>query len=285
MTQTEPAGMRNRTGGPFGIGVGGAGIGGGIVVAGAIALIAYLAIVPLGYLLRGTFWNGTSLTLEFFREAFRVAGLGEMVTNSLLFAAGATAVAVPLGTLLAFLLVRTDLPAKRFFFAASLVPLIIPGILHAVAWVFLASPRIGLFNRWLELLPGSPRFDVFSLPGMMLVEGLHLTPLVFLLMAAAFRAMDPALEEAAIMSGASVPSVVRRITVPLARPALLAAILIMIVRALESFEVPAILGIPGGVWVFTSRIWRALSGFPADYGRAGAYSISLMSITLVGLAL
>lgn len=256
-----------------------------VVVAGALGVIAYAAIIPIGYLLRGTFWDGRGLTLEFFRAAYSAGGLGSMVANSLLFSFGATVVAVTLGTLLAFLFARTDVPGKRFLFAASLVPLIIPGILNAVAWIFLASPRIGLINSWFEVLPGSPRFDVFTLPGMMLVEGLHLTPLVLLLMTAAFRAVDPALEEAAIMSGARGPAILRRITIPLVRPALLAAVLIMAVGALESFEVPAMIGIPGGVWVFTSRIWRALSGFPADFGLAGAYSISLMGLTLVGLVL
>ena len=264
---------------------GGPGLGRVLIVGGALGLIVYVAVVPIGYLVRGTFWNGRGLTLEFFRSAYSAIGLSTMVVNSLLFAVGSTAVAVGLGTVLAYLVVRTDLRGRKIVFALALVPLIMPGILHTIAWIFLASPRIGLFNRWLEVLPGTPTFDVFSLPGMMLVEGLHLTPLVLLLMAAAFRSMDPSLEEAAATSGASVPTIIRRITVPLVRPALLAAILIMVVRALEAFEVPALLGIPGGIWVFTSRIWRVLNSFPVDYGQAGAYSMSLVSITMIGLAI
>jgi iron(III) transport system permease protein len=118
---------------------------------------------------------------------------------------------------------------------------------------------------------------------MILVEGLHLSPLVFLLMVAAFRSMDPSLEESALMSGARLSTVFRRITVPLAKPALYASILIMAVRALEAFEVPALLGIPRGIWVFTSRIWRVLSEYPANFGEAGAYSISLLLLTSVGV--
>jgi len=132
-------------------------------------------------------------------------------------------------------------------------------------------------------LTGGRVLDVFSLPGMIVVEGLHLAPLVFLLMVASFRSMDPALEESAIMSGASLPTVFRRITVPLARPALYAAILIMVVRGLESFEVPALLGLPGGVWVFTSRIWRVLNEIPPNYGEAGAYAMSLLVLTSLGV--
>ena len=87
------------------------------------------------------------------------------------------------------------------------------------------------------------------------------------------------------MSGAPLRKVFRRITVPLARPALYAAILIMIVRALEAFEVPAILGLNGGVWVFTSRIWHVLKDKPPSYGEAGAYSMSLLVLTTIGIYL
>jgi iron(III) transport system permease protein len=97
--------------------------------------------------------------------------------------------------------------------------------------------------------------------------------------------MDPSLEESALMSGARLPTVFRRITLPLARPALFASILIMVVRGLESFEVPALLGIPGGVWVFTSRIWRVLNQYPQDFGQAGAYALSLLLLTSVGVYL
>jgi iron(III) transport system permease protein len=83
------------------------------------------------------------------------------------------------------------------------------------------------------------------------------------------------------MSGARLPTVLRRVTIPLSRPALYAAILIIVVRALESFEVPALLGLPGGVWVFMSRIWRVLKDKPPDYGAAGALAMSLLIITSV----
>jgi iron(III) transport system permease protein len=95
--------------------------------------------------------------------------------------------------------------------------------------------------------------------------------------------MDPSLEESAIMSGARLPTVFRRITMPLARPALYAAILIMVVRTLESFEVPAVVGMNNHVWVFTSRIWRALDSLPPDYRTAGAYAMSLLVLTSVGV--
>jgi iron(III) transport system permease protein len=254
-----------------------------LIILAVVVAIGYLSLVPVLYLLYGTFYDGVSVTLRFFAEAYSAFGLGEMIYNSLVFAVGSTVLSVVLGTTLAYLTVRTNVPFKGLLFAASLVPLIIPGILHTIAWIFLASPRVGLFNKMLEPLVGPGALNIFSVWGMMFVEGLHLSPLVFLLMFAAFRSMDPSLEESALMSGARLPTVLRRVTLPLARPALYASVLIMAVRALESFEVPALIGIPNGIWVFTSRIWRVLNQYPADYGQAGAYALSLLALTTFGV--
>jgi iron(III) transport system permease protein len=256
-----------------------------VIVLGVAALIAYLAAVPLGFLFWETFVHDGHLSFSAFRTAYTQVGLGRMVVNSLVFAIGSSALAISLGTVLAYLIVRTDVPGKPLMFAASLVPLIIPGVLHTIAWAyFILSPQIGIGNTWfIQKIDGGHPFNVFSLPGMIFIEGLHLSPLVFLLMVASFRSMDPSLEESAIMSGASLPTVFRRITVPLARPALYAAILIMVVRTLESFEVPAIVGMNNHIWVFTSRIWRALDSLPPNYRTAGAYSMSLLVLTSIGV--
>lgn len=258
-----------------------------LILGGVTLIVGYLAVVPLGYLLWGSFvGEGGALTLEHFRRAYSQEGTYDLWTlarNSGLFALGSTMISIPVGTLLAYIYVRTDVPFKSLVFAASLVPLIIPGILHTISWILIGSPRIGLINKLVEPVLGPETFNIFSLPGMVLVEGLHLSPLVFLLMVAAFKSMDPSLEESALLSGATRRTVFRRITLPLAKPGLYASILIIMVRGLESFEVPALLGIPGGTWVFTSRIWRVLSSYPADYGQAGAYSLSLLAITTIGV--
>jgi iron(III) transport system permease protein len=249
------------------------------IVGAVVAVIALLTAVPLGYLLWKTFFPDGELSLDRFREAYADRGLAPMLANSLAFAAGSTALAVGLSTVLAFLVVRTDLPARRLLFAAALTPLALPGVLYAIAWIFLASPRSGLLNA----LFGPGTFDVFSLGGMIFVEGLHLSPLAFLLMAAAFRSMDPSFEESALVSGVRVLTTVRRVTLPLLRPALAAAVLILAVRTLGAFTVPALLGLPGGVWVFTSRIWRSLGEYPPDFGAAAAYSTSLLLLTAAGV--
>jgi iron(III) transport system permease protein len=255
-----------------------------LIVLAVVAIVGYLGAVPLGFLLWQTFIRGGDLTVANFRGAYTDVGIGEMMANSLAFAFGSCAVSLTIGSILAYLIVRTDVPFKSLMFAASLVPLIIPGILHTIAWVFILDPNIGVANRWvIEPLDGHHPFNVFSIPGMIVIEGLHLAPLVFLLMVAALRSMDPSLEESAIMSGASLPTVFRKITLPLVRPALYAGALIMIVRGLESFEVPAVVGLRNHIWVYTSRIWQTLNDAIPNYGKAGAYAMTLLVMTAFGV--
>ncbi len=274
-----PAGARARLQGPAALAIARYGTFGVAAV-----VIGYLVLIPLVLLVARGLVSGAGLTFANVIDAYSVPGSGEMLINSFLFATGTSLLATTVGTGLAFISVRTNAPLKWMLYAASLVPLIIPGILYTISWIFLYGDRIGLFNvlfrrLGLDFLTG----NVYSMPGMIVVEGLHLAPIVFLLMFAAFKANDPSLEESALMSGAGIPAVLRRVTFPLVKPALLVSLLIMFVRALESFETPAILGVPAGRWVFTSRIYRSLKSYPIEYDRAAIYSISLILITVIGL--
>ncbi len=258
-----------------------------LLVGGVLVIVGYLAVVPLVYLLHDTFTGPAGFSLGAFTRAYTAnSQAGRMMLNSVEFAVGSGALALALGTLLAYVQVRTDAPLKGLFFAASLVPLIIPGILYAASWIFLADPRIGLINALLfKPVLGHGLFNTFSMWGMIWVQGLHLAPIAFLLMAAAFRSMDPALEEAALMAGAPRHVLLRRITMPLVRPAIVSAILLMFVQSLESFEVPGLLGLQNGIYVFTSRIYFVLRQFPIDYGAAGAYALGLLAFAIAGVAL
>src|ERR1700716_2742038 len=121
--------------------------------------------------------------------------------------------------------------------------------------------------------------------GMIWVDGLHYSPMAFLLMSAAFRSMDPSLEEQAAMSGASVLQIARRITLKLAWPAALGSLLILFVRSIESFEVPALLGLPVGIPVYTSSIYQPIHQHPSQVGLASAYAVTLLLMTSVGIYL
>ena len=255
------------------------------MLTGVVALIAWAALVPLVYLIGRALTVDGRLSLAPMRAAFRDDELMSLVMNSLAFAVGSTLLATTVGAALAYVVERTDLPFRRVILVAALVPLIVPGVLYTISWIFLAAPRTGALNALVEPLLGPGAFDIFGLGGMILVEGLHLAPVVLLIMVAAFRSVDPALEESARMSSANERTVFRRVSLPLVRPALAIAVLLVLIRSLEAFEVPALLGMPGGTWVLTSRIWRALTLYPTDYGSASAFALLLLAFTVLGVYL
>ena len=262
-----------------------------IVIGVSVAFTVYLAVVPLGFLLWESFRTPQTATREAvftlgnYTAAYGSSDTWRLFWNSIEFAFGASLFAFVLGTTLAWMNERTNTPFKSVFFALSIIPLVIPGILFVVAWILLASPKIGILNLVMQSWFGfeEPLVDIYSLGGMIWVDGLHYSPMAFLLMTAAFRAMDPSLEESATMSGANIFQVVWRVTLRLAWPAIFATILILFVRAIESFEVPALLGLPVGIQVFTSSIYQAVHRYPSQMGLASAYSVTLLAITTAGV--
>ncbi|MDR7481117.1 MAG: iron ABC transporter permease [Armatimonadota bacterium] len=257
---------------------------------GAAAVLAYLTVLPLAFLLYGSFFTPTGagevgqFTLQNYVRAYTDRASLAILRNSVVFSAGTMLVAFVIGTGLAWITERTNTPLRGLFFAVSLIPLIIPGILFTLSWIFLLSPRIGLVNDWLQRALGlrAAPFDVYSMGGMIWVEGLHWSPIVYLMMSAAFRSMDPALEEAALTAGASLGRTFAQITLRLNLPTVLGVWLVLFLRGLETFEVPAIIGLPAGIHVFTSQIYLAIKRYPSDFGLAGAYSTILLLLTLAG---
>jgi iron(III) transport system permease protein len=256
-----------------------------------VALVIWLAVVPLAFLLWQSFLTPQTATapaqytLENFRTAYFDSDNARLLFNSLQFAVGAAALSLVVGTGLAWMNARTNTPFKALFFALAIIPLVIPGILFTVAWIMLASPKIGLINLALQGLFATDAVfvNIYSMAGMIWVDGLHYSPMAFLLMTAAFRSMDPSLEEQAALSGASVPQIARRITLRLAWPAALGALLILFVRSIESFEVPALLGLPVGIQVYTSSIYQAIHEYPSRIGLAAAYAVTLLLLTSLGI--
>ena len=256
-----------------------------------VALVVWLALVPLVFLLWQSFLTPQSaaapaqFTLENFRSAYLNGDNARLFFNSLQFAVGAAVLSLVVGTSLAWMNERTNTPFKTLFFALAIIPLVIPGILFTVAWIMLASPKIGVINLVVQKLFDTDAvvFNIYTMAGMIWVDGLHYSPMAFLLMTAAFRSMDPSLEEQAAMSGASVPQIARRITLRLAWPAALGSLLILFVRSIESFEVPALLGLPVGIHVYTSSIYQAIHQYPSQIGLAAAYAVTLLLLTSLGI--
>ena len=262
-----------------------------VVIGVSVAVVAYLALIPLGFLLWQSFFTpqtatkAAKFTFENYVTAYSSMETVRLFVNSVQFATGTSLFSFCVGTLLAWMNERTNTPFKSLFFALSIIPLIIPGILFTVAWILLGSPKIGIINLLLQSWFNTDFvfINVYSLPGMIWVDGLHYSPMAFLLMTAAFRSMDPSLEESAMMSGANIFQVAWKITLKLSWPAIFATLLILFVRAVESFEVPALLGLPVGIQVFTSSIYQAIHQYPSQIGLASSYGTTLLLITTVGV--
>lgn len=260
-----------------------------ILVGAAIAVLAYLTLVPLAMLLLGAVSStgqalDGELTLRHLQRVLTDRTSVELLANSVMFGAGAAIFAFAVGTAMAWTLERSDIPFRSVWYGVALIPLIVPGIIHTIAWLYLLSPEIGWINAPLKALFGVS-LSIYSLPGMIWVEGLHTAPFAFVLMGAAFRNMDPSLEEASATSRAGTWRTFRHVTLPLLLPVSASVLLILFVRTLEAFEVPAILGLPGRVFVYTSRIYLALSQFPPSYGLSAAYAVVLLGLSVGGLAL
>ncbi|HZD41310.1 MAG TPA: iron ABC transporter permease, partial [Terriglobales bacterium] len=253
-------------------------------------MLVYLAVLPLLMLLRGSFQMEVAprefvLTLQNYKAAYASQYTYSTFRNSVIFAAGSAGLSFFMGTVLAWLVERTNTPLRVIFVPIAVVPLILPGVLESIAWIFLLSPKFGYLNVALMWLFGldSPPFNVFSLPGMIWVHSVGQVPLAFLMMVAAFKSMDPSLEESAMMSGASTWSTLRRITLRLLVPTSASVLLILFVRTLESFETPALIGIPARIYVYTSEIYLAFNEYPPDYGRGAALSVGLLLLSGIGV--
>jgi iron(III) transport system permease protein len=254
------------------------------------ATLAYLVLPPFFFIVHTSLVVDRGLqaggfTFQHFENI--VESLGDVRTllaNSLTFSVGSAAIALVYGTVLAWLAERSDAPYRRLAYVSAYVSFAIPGIIKVVGWIMLLGPKAGILNAPVTALTGGPLLNIFSMSGMVLVESFLWIPIVFLLMATPFRSMDPSLEEAAATAGSSGWQVFRRVTFPLALPSVLAVLILTFIRSLEAFEIPALIGIPAGVEVLTTKIYLQIKGgLIPKYGEASAYSIILIVLVALGL--
>ena len=262
-----------------------------LILIGCTAFVLYLAGIPLLMLLYGSIRSapigepGATYTIQNYVKAYFDKEFYLLLLNSVYYALGTCGLTFLIGTFLAWVSERTNTPFKKLFVVMSLIPFIIPGILSTISWILLLSPKIGLINIVVKELLGleTAPFNVYSMWGMIWAESIHLYPLVFLLMSAAFRNMDTSLEEAALTAGSSTAQTFWRVTLPLMRPAMFSVLLINFIRGIEAFEVPALIGVPAKISVFTTKIFLAIHQFPSDFGLAGAYAVTLLVISTIGV--
>jgi iron(III) transport system permease protein len=252
-------------------------------------IIAFLSLYPTFFLFYGSLTDAPlgvpgQFTFQNYVRAYTDPEAYPLLLNSFIFGIGASGLSIIFALTLAWITIRTNAPYRRLFELTAIVPNILPPILVSISWVMLLNPSNGLINAGLVQVLGIEKgpFNIYSMAGLIFVEGLILTPLAFLIIAAAMKSMDPSLEESAKTLGSNEFGIMRRITFPLLRPAILAAATLNFVRAIESFDTPAIIALPARIEVFTTKIWReALGSFPTNHNLAAAYGVGILGIALV----
>ena len=253
-------------------------------------VVGFLTVCPVVMLVLGSFSEGLTafgtFTVDKYVDAYTDPGLLEVMLNTVAFVLGSSILATVLALFLAYLNTRTDIPFKGLFRVLSIVPMMIPHLLFSVTWVLLLNPSNGMINIVLQnafSLERAP-FDIYSLQGMILVEALLDLPVAYLIIAPAMASFDVALEESSRVFGAGTWRTIVRITLPVLRPAILAALILGVVRSLASFAVPQVLGMPGRVRVLATYLYEMIAlGFATDYGKAAAVGMSVLatSVTLI----
>jgi iron(III) transport system permease protein len=262
-----------------------------IALALLIVFLAYQVVVPFVMIIWTSLKTARpgeaeflelSFTLANYIRAFDSPSFWRTTTNTLAFALASTLLAFVMGAFIAWVVERTNTPLARLIGFLLIGRIIIPGILIVISWILIASPNIGLFNQLMLQATGIRNVvNIYSFWGMVLVQALEMVPLIYLLLSAAFQAMDPRLEEASTMTGAGNWRTLRRISLPLALPAVGAALLLLFVTAIETFEVPLLMGTRAGVRVYTTEIFYDTSRTPIDWGLAATYSMALLTVAIV----
>jgi iron(III) transport system permease protein len=253
-----------------------------------LVLLTFLVIYPVSMLLLGALTNTNpvvdgfgvfDISLSNFITVLGNPNVHYALANSLIACGGGTALAVIIGLTFSWVVVRTDTPFKGFISAVSMIPLFVPPLVAAVAWSILASPKTGLLNTMIKWAGIDFRFNAYSMEGMIAIFGIYYAPYVYMFTASALRNMDPALEEAAEVSGASAVRILFTITFPLIAPAILSGMLLSFIVMLGIYGIPAVLGAPSDIPVLTTYIFKLTNWSPPLYSTAASVAIILMIVT------
>src|SRR5215203_2633900 len=249
------------------------------------ALLCVLIILPLSWLVYYSLVDRSgAFTLENFRRLFTEPDFLDPLLTTFIVATSSSlaccAVAAPMGWLVA----RTDLPFSRTIRALVTASFVTPPFLGAIAWELLAAPNSGLLNKLFRFLTGAPQdeylFNIYTLPGLIFVISCYTFPYVFVLIANSLDRMPGELEDASSILGAGTWTTARRVTIPLALPALVAGALVAFLQAMILFGSPAILALPAGFHTMTTKIW-SLFQYPPKLELAAAAAVPLLLLTIV----
>lgn len=253
------------------------------------AFLLFLILIPVLRLIINSFQLGhpalpEGWSLENYETAYSMPLFYEALGTTILLAAVGTAVTLTIAVLFAWLIERTDMPFRNLAWTLILIPMAIPGVLFALGWALLLSPKTGALNVFMRdafaffgVAFETGPINIYSLGGLMFLDGVRGVTTVFLMVVGAFRMMDPALEEAARVSKAGTVATFFQITLPALMPAILAAGMYSFISSMESFEAPLAVGLPGGIFVLSTLIYFTTQiQAPLDYGLAAVFGVSYM---------
>jgi len=253
-----------------------------------LGFLAIFILYPILFVIFGSLWSARPglpghVTPSNFIAVFTDIKTLELMINTITYALGSALFAVSIAVLLSFITTRTDTPLRGLFYFVPFLPLVLPGMVDNLVWIYLFSERSGLINIILKDLgfPG-PIFNIHSMGGMIWTMGLSLVPLSFLTISAVMRSMDPSLEEAARMAGSGIRKTLVGVTLPLMLPGILSVFLLDFVIAMESFETPAMIGIPAKIDVFMSVIYQSITwSVPPKYGLGASQASVVLAVTML----
>ncbi|WP_441268745.1 ABC transporter permease [Bradyrhizobium sp. 215_C5_N1_1] len=250
-----------------------------------VVVLAFLSVYPLSMLLYGSLHStppgmAGTFNLDGYRDVITLQSAVTLL-NTVGISLAKTIPSVILAVLLAWILARTDTPFRGALEVLITLPFFIPPILTAMAWGMLGNPQVGLLNQLYQWVTGSETapINVYSYGGVVWHMMQYSVPFLFLLIVDAFRAMDPSLEEAATMCGASRLRTFRSVTLQLMLPALTGAAILSFIRGIENFESPLFFGSPAGIRVITTDIYDSINQrSPPQYQYATAISFVIMAL-------
>ncbi len=255
-------------------------------------IVAFLVLTPLFLMLLGSFQLARPGEVPVYgfagwRRAFTDPSILEALGNTVSLAVVRQAIALVAGVILAWLIARTDLPWRRGLEFIFWISFFLPSLPVALGWILLLDGKFGLLNQWLQALPfiSGPIFNVYSYWGIVWVHMTTSLGVKVLLLAPAFRNLDASLEESARSCGASPTTTLIRIVVPLMMPAILVSTVLGLIRSMEAFEIELLLGVPIGLFVYSTKIRDLVAYEPPDYASATALGSIFLLLLLVMVAL
>ena len=230
------------------------------ILALSIGILVIVVAVPVLLIFINSFWVDGQFNITDVVQILKQQETYEALLNSLFIASGVTIMSTCVGTFFAWLVTRTDLPYKGFMKVMFLVPFMLPSFIGALAWKMLLSPRAGYINQFFMDTLGfeEPVFNIYSYAGIMAVETMYLFPFVFIQVCGALERMDPTLEESARISGASLFTITRKITIPLVMPSIVSGALLIMLYSMAHFGTVAVLGIENGIFNIPTLIYERI---------------------------